>query len=54
MADMIGSLFKHQTWGQLRISITTRQWRYIAIALDRRLLQGAGVTIMGISTKWGQ
>lgn len=53
-ADMMGSLFKRQTRGQLGIQITTRQWRHIAIALDRHLLQGARVTIMGISTKWGQ
>lgn len=53
-ADMMGSLFKRQIQGQLRIQITTRQWHHMAIALDRHLLQGAGVTIMGISTKWGQ
>ena len=52
--EVMGSIIQRQTRGQLGIAISTRQWRHIAIALDRRLLQGSGSSLMGISDKWGQ
>ena len=38
----------------LGFEIGPRQWRHMAIALDRRLLQGAACSLYGISETWGQ
>ena len=52
-AQQVSSCFKHQTSLVLGQSITTRQWRHMAIALDRRILQQAGCRLHRVSRRWG-
>ncbi len=53
-ADQIGTYIKRSTTLLLGDPINSRQWRYIAITLDRRLLRGVGCSTYGVSSKWGQ
>ncbi len=53
-ADRLGDCIKRQTRAMLGFTISTRQWRHIAIALDRRTLLGVGCRTYEISTTWGQ
>lgn len=52
--DQIGACIKRWTTLLLQDPITSRQWRHVAIALDRRLLRGVGCRTYGVSPKWGQ
>lgn len=52
--DRFGRYVKRQMTATLGFPINTRQWRHIAIALDRRILQGFGSRTYGISPAWGQ
>ena len=50
--DQLASCVKRHTAATLGFSINMRQWRHIAIALDRRLLLEAGCRIYKVFTQW--
>ena len=45
---------QRQTTQYLGFSVTTRQWRHIAIAIDRRLLQSQGCRAYAIKESFGR
>ena len=48
--ERLSAAIKSHTKRTLGFSIRHRQWRHIAIALDRRLLQGVGCQVYGIAS----
>ena len=48
--ERLSAAIKSHTKRTLGFSIRHRQWRHIAIALDRRLLQGVGYQVYGIAS----
>ena len=52
-ADQVSNCVAHQTSLVLGQRITTRQWRHMAIALDRRILQQRSSRLHGVSHRWG-
>ena len=53
-ADQLSASIKRLTTLLLGTAVSLRQWRHIAIALDRAVLQGFGCRTLGISAQWGQ
>jgi len=51
--DVFTRSLQRHTLLQFGCSINTRQWRHIAIALDRRALQGVGCGLYGVLPSWG-
>ena len=52
--NQLGNVIKRHSARLLGFSINVRQWRHIAIALDRRILLGVGCQTYGVSAQWGQ
>ncbi|KAL9606927.1 MAG: hypothetical protein Q9167_008106, partial [Letrouitia subvulpina] len=52
--DRLGTQIKSISSRLLGFTITSRQWRHIAIALDRRLNAGRSCKLYGVSQQWDQ
>jgi len=50
--DRLGNAIKRQSTLLIGFPINTRQWRHIAICLDRRILLGIGCRTYGVSESW--
>lgn len=52
--DRFSDCMQRHTMQYLGYSVTTRQWRHIAIAIDRRALQSEGCSAFGIKESFGR
>jgi hypothetical protein len=52
--DVFTRCLQRHTTLTMGCAINSRQWCYIAIAFDRRIPQGIGCQLYGVSESWGQ